>query len=298
MTATQPLIVGLGEILWDVFPDGPRFGGAPCNFACSVAELAQGAARVCMVSAVGQDDLGREALQSLTSHGVDTSCVQIDRHDTGMVHVQLDEAGVASYRFAEESAWDHLAWTPDLETLAGQCDVVCFGTLGQRANQSRETIRQFVQHTRPEAIRLLDINLRSPYDADGIILESLELANVVKLNEEELPRVAHLLHLAGTPADILTHILERYQLRCVALTRGASGAVLAAGKIVTEMPGVAVTLVDTVGAGDAYTAALVLGLLNERPLDAINRHAVQVAGYACTQSGGTMRFPDHLRAIL
>lgn len=295
---TQPLIIGLGEILWDVFPDGPRFGGAPCNFACSVAELASGSARVCMVSAVGQDNLGQEALGSLIRHGVDTSYVQINSHDTGMVHVQLDEAGVASYRFADESAWDHLAWSTDLEQLARECNVVCFGTLGQRGGRSRETIRRFVQSTGPEAIRLLDINLRAPYDDETIMLESLELANVLKLNEDELPRVAHLLKLSGTPTDVLTKILLRYGLKCVALTRGASGAVLAADCMTSEMPGVAVTVLDTVGAGDAYTAALVLGLLNGRPLDAINRHAVQVAGYACTQSGGTMRFPEELRAVL
>jgi len=170
---SRHVIIGTGEILWDVFPDGPRFGGAPSNFACSVAELAGTSAEVSIVSAVGDDDLGRRAISELEGHGVDTSCVQIDRRETGQVLVDVDSKGVASYRFADDSAWDHLVWTESIERLASRADAVCFGTLGQRSAPSRETIRRLVETAPENAFRILDVNLRSPFFDDSLIRHSL-----------------------------------------------------------------------------------------------------------------------------
>jgi fructokinase len=291
-------IVGLGEILWDVFPDGPRFGGAPANAACSAAELGGDAARVVMVSGVGEDPLGDEALASLQTHGVDLAGVQRNRWSTGRVDVTVDAAGIASYRFAEDSAWDHLVWDDTLAQLAADTSAVCFGTLGQRHSDTRAVIRRFVETVPGTALRVLDVNLRPPYDDDQLILESLSLCNVVKLNDEELPRVARLCGCRGEAIDVMRALAERYQLKAVALTRSAHGAVLLRGKQFSDGAGKPVVVADTVGAGDAYAAALMLGLLADRDVAEINAWAIEVASHACRVAGGTMPFPVdlHFRA--
>ena len=285
------IIVGIGEILWDVFPDGPRFGGAPSNFSCSAAELAKGAAEISMVSAVGDDDLGRKAVNSLQEHGVDTTCVQIAGQPTGQVLVELDSVGVASYRFAEDTAWDNLRYDDALQQRARDCDVVCFGTLGQRSTCSRNTIQKFVRATSDDTLRILDVNLRAPYFDDEIILESLALANVLKLNDEELPRLASLCNAVGNDVKILRQIAAQYQLRCVALTRGPDGAVFVCGDDVSDLPGMSVEIADTVGAGDAFTAAMTLDLLAGRNVEQVNQSAIAAASWVCSQDGATPTFP-------
>ena len=285
-------IVGLGEILWDVFPDGPRFGGAPANFACSAAGLGREQVEVYIVSSVGKDGLGQRAIESLQQHGVNTSCVAEQERPTGQVLVELDEEGRASYQFAADTAWDNLQWSRELEQLAARTDAVCFGTLGQRSDRSRETIQRFVAATAPTALRIFDINLRPPYFRDAVIVESLKLANVLKLNDEELPFVRDLCGLSGADSQVLRGLAVQFELRAVALTRGARGAVLIRGGEISEQAGVATQVVDTVGAGDAFTAALALGLLTGGKLDTINRSACAVASFVCTQSGATPRMPE------
>lgn len=290
-----PKIVGLGETLWDVFPDGPRLGGAPLNFSCSAAELAGDSATVFMVSAVGNDALGRSAIDALKSHGVEIANIQRNDRATGQVYVELDAAGVASYRFADDGAWDHLEWTGQLDQLAAECDAVCFGSLGQRGSVSRDTIHKFVAATPATTMRILDVNLRAPFFSDEVILESLTLANTLKLNDDELPHLAKLFGIRGTATEIMSQLAEKYQLRCVALTRGSNGAVLMCGDAISDLAGVEVAVADTVGAGDAFTAAMTLGLLAGHSVDKINQHAINVAAYVCSQSGATVSFPDHLQ---
>jgi fructokinase len=287
-------IVGLGEVLWDVFPSGPRFGGAPANFACSAAELDRDSVRVCMVSGVGQDELGQQALRELSDRNVNTSRIQ--RHDkpTGQVLISLDERGVARYEFAEDTAWDNLEWNHDLEQLAGATDIVCFGTLGQRSERSHQTIQRFIASTKPATQRIFDVNLRRPFYSDSVILESLELANVLKVNDEELPFLANLCDLSGTDADMLQQISKRFDLIAVALTRGANGAVLVRGDEVSECHGFEAAVVDTVGAGDAFTAAFAIGLLDAANLNVINRRACRVAAFVCSQPGATPRLLANL----
>ncbi|WP_182866533.1 carbohydrate kinase family protein [Rhodopirellula sp. JC639] len=287
-------VVGIGEVLWDVFPDGPRFGGAPANFSCSTSELSRGSARALMVSAVGDDELGRKAIESLKQRGVDISVVQTNPHSTGKVDVQLDDSGSASYQFAEDSAWDHLQWNDELSRVAAACDAVCFGTLGQRREQSRQTIRRFVNSTPESALRILDVNLREPFDDDAIIRQSLGLANVLKLNDDELLRLARLDGLTGGDVDLMQQLAQQHQLRYVALTRGDEGAVIVSEDAVSELPGIPTEVADTVGAGDAFTAAITLGLLAGHDIDTVNRNAIAVASYVCSQPGATMKFPDHL----
>ena len=293
----NPVIVGLGEVLWDILPDGPRFGGAPANFVCSAAGLARGQFEVAMASAVGVDELGQRAIAALVYHQVDAKAVAQVNYPTGQVHVRLDNQGHATYEFAKDTAWDQLEWSIGLEELVLRSDVVCFGTLGQRSNKSLATIRRFVDATRPTTLRILDINLRPPFYTDAVILDSLRLANVLKLNDEELPVLARLTGLTGTPTDMLKQLAKQYEFQVVALTRGANGAILMRGDEICECPGVKTKVVDTVGAGDAYTAALAIGLLNGLEFETINRTACEVAAYVCSQSGATPKMPDWLSEL-
>ena len=291
----RPTVVGLGEILWDVFPDGPKFGGAPANFACTTAELAGDDADVYIVGAVGNDALGHKAIELLRSHGVNTTCVSQIAHPTGQVNVELDNAGKPTFEIATDTAWDNLAWFDELAQLATRADAVCFGTLAQRSPTSRETIRRFVQSTRPECLRILDINLRAPFWTDDVVRESLKLANVLKLNDTELPVLASMLNLSGSDDEQLTSLLRTFNLKAVAFTRGADGATLlsATGER-SNLPAQPTKIVDTVGAGDAFTAALAVGLLDGVPLEKINAWGNRVAAYVCSQPGGTPHFPEEL----
>lgn len=290
-------IVGIGEILWDVFPDEDRFGGAPCNFACSASELAGDDATVGFVGAVGKDSYGARGIEALKSRGVTTDLVQKHSLPTGRVTVKLDEAGAASYVFDSESAWDFLAWNSDLANVASTCDAVCFGTLGQRGEVTRGTIHRFLETVPRKSLRILDINLRSPYFDEQLIRESIPMANVLKLNESELPVVAAACEGSGSEDDIILQLAAKFKLDTIALTKGESGAVLWSRGVWSKLPSRAVQVADTVGAGDAYTAALVLGLLHEEDVESINRKAIEVASFVCTKSGATMSFPFRFKEL-
>lgn len=287
------VIAGIGEVLWDVYPDAARFGGAPANFACHAAALG---GEAWMASAVGVDELGRSALDTLENAGVRCETIARDRdHDTGQVLVMLDSSGQASYKFADDSAWDHIEWSVALESLAERCDAVCFGTLGQRSPISRATIQRFVSATPQRALRMFDVNLRQHFFDQRTIDTSLQIASAVKLNEEELPKVAELCEIdASTPRHMLRQLVERYDLRLAAVTCGAEGALLLAGDEESTCPAVPAKVVDTVGAGDAFTATLVPDFLRGLPLAEVNRHANAVASFVCSQPGAVMKLPDYL----
>jgi fructokinase len=289
----QSMVVGIGEVLWDMFPDGARFGGAPANFACSFAGLAKGRWPVAVVSAVGEDELGAEAVQSLVEHHVDVQHVSRMRQSTGQVHVRLNDQGHASYEFATESAWDYLEWSDALQHLASRTAVVCFGTLGQRHATSLATIRRFVTETPSSALRIFDINIRKPYIDNALILDSMQLANVLKMNQDELPVLADLCHLSGSDTSMLKQLQSKFSLQLVALTRGEAGALIVRGEEISDLPGIQTHVVDTVGAGDAFTAMVALGLLQGLDLETINRKACQVASFVCMHSGATPRMPDY-----
>lgn len=293
------VVVGLGEALWDVFPNracfgGACFGGAPANFACMAAQLGGDRAVVHMVTGIGRDDLGRRAVQTLRSRGVDTSHVTQTTYPTGRVNVEVADDGRVRYEIVEAAGWDHVPWASELEKLAHRTDIVCFGSLAQRAPESRCTIQKFVEATPAHALRVFDVNLRPPHDDRTVVLESLRLANVVKLNDEEMPAVLAWSEVKGASVEGLRALARRYDLVAIALTRGAHGAVLVGGNEdeVSDRCGVAIDVVDTVGAGDAFTAALALGLRNGDDLGAVNRHACEVAAYVCTQSGATPLLSD------
>jgi len=283
------VIVGIGEVLWDVFPDGPRFGGAPANFACHAAALG---GEVSVVSRVGEDSLGEQAIVELQRRGVDTRMIATSAsYPTGTVQVELDQAGIPQYEISTSTAWDHLEWSDRLEHLASKADGVCFGTLGQRGETSRQTIRRFLQATRPSCLRIFDVNLRQDFHDESMISDSLELANVLKLNVDELPVVAAIDGFTGSEVEVLRNLRNRYKLHLVALTRGARGAMLSGEDEISECKGKLVEVRDTVGAGDAFTATLAIGLLREQDLNIINGHACQVAAFVCSQAGATPPLP-------
>lgn len=299
MIATKkahPTVVGIGEILWDVFPDGPRFGGAPANFACSVAGLLRGEGRVAMVSGVGEDELGSRAMTSLEDHGVDTSALNRNDHPTGHVLVSLDPQGRARYEFAADTAWDNLRWTQNLQQLAAEADAVCFGTLGQRSERSRGVIRRFVSATGAECLRVLDVNLRDPFWSEEMLRQSLSLANVLKCNEDELPILGKLLGIEGDEQALVEKIAEHHSLRMTVLTQGDQGSLLYDGqRNWSHQQAVQTTVVDTVGAGDSFTATIVLGMLQHLSIGDMHAWANRVAAFVCSKPGATPTLPESLQ---
>lgn len=283
---TNPNILSCGEVLWDLFPDGPRFGGAPANFACHAARLGAG---VSLLSAVGADERGEAAVAQLRKFGVDTALVQ-RRTDapTGAVTVTLDQAGKPTFRIEPDAAWDRVGLTTEAKAAAEQMDAVYFGTLGQRGAVSRGTMRHILERARARDLpRVLDVNLRRPFYDAKLIAESIGLASVLKLSSDELVEVAQASHvaLAGDAADTLRALLTCHRLCLVAMTCGADGAVLVSPRETIRQPGIPVVVRDTVGAGDAFTAALTIGLLRGEPLAAVARNACELAAATCTHAG-------------
>jgi fructokinase len=291
----QFCLVGLGEILWDLLPAGPQLGGAPANFAYHAAALG---GRGAVASCVGDDDRGREILERLDGLGVDRAAVALDsEHPTGTVTVEVDADGRPHYTIHENVAWDFIRPDEALWHLAVTADAVCFGTLAQRSAVSRATIAQFLEHTLAGCLRIFDINLRQSYYDRAVLEHSLEHADVVKLNDEELPVVSRLLDLPGPADEALSALLKNHSLRLVVLTKGAAGSVLISPQGTSSLPGESVKVVDTVGAGDAFTAAVALGLLEGASLEAVHRRAARLAAFVCSQSGATPHVPGELRRL-
>ena len=279
-------IVAMGDGLWDLFPDGPRFGGATANYACHASILG---ADVHMVSGVGEDERGEALLQVYQKHGVSTDLVQVLKdYPTGVVNVELTESGLPTFTIGENAAWDHWEWNDEIEGTVRQADVLYFGTLGQSGETSREGIRRALAMAQDQNIpRILDINLRAPFFDDELIRESIALCSVLKLSDEELERVTQACGLDSsfTSIDALEELRSSFDLDLVVMTRGAEGAVLISEKGVVEQPGEPATVVDTVGAGDSFTASMTLGLLKGKDYPEILKDACKVAAGVCSHAG-------------
>jgi len=289
-----PSILSLGEVLWDLFPEGPRFGGAPANFACHAAALG---ANVSMASAVGNDPRGSEALAILQAYGINVSPIQVvENAPTGTVHVHLDPNGKPSYTIEENAAWDRIAWNPELESALDKAEAVYFGTLGQRSDLSRTTILHALDLAKAsDTPRILDINLRAPFFNPTVIRESVGRASVLKLSDEEVEPVAAACGLgpADHPAATLKALREVHGLDLVVMTRGADGALLLSPTETIDQAGIPTEVRDTVGAGDSFTAALVTGLLRGDALGNIARNACETAASVCAQRGAVPELPAH-----
>ncbi len=276
-------VTGIGELLWDVFPEGRKLGGAPANFAYHCKAFG---VESYPVSCVGDDDPGRDILQALATHYIDVSFIAIDsEHPTGTVSVEVDENGKPDYVIHENVAWDHIPLTEEMVTLAKRTDAVCFGSLAQRSKTSRRTIQEFLLATRSDCVKIYDVNLRQDFYSRDLIEEMLDLSTVLKLNDEELPVVADLLGFSGREKGLLEKIALRYSLDLVALTKGHAGSCLYQKGRYSEHKGYDTNVVDSVGAGDSFTAVLTMGLLSNFDLDKISDLANKTAAYVCSQPG-------------
>ncbi len=282
----RPAIISVGEVLWDLFPEGERFGGAPANFACHAAILG---GQVSMASAVGNDVRGRDAIKILQGYGIDVSLIQIiPDAPTGTVGVTLDAKGKPAFTIHEGSAWDRMAWKTELGSRIANSDAVYFGTLGQRCEVSRATIRRALEVASTAGIpRVLDINLRSPFFDAAMIRQSIQQASILKLSDDELSEVcaACEIHSSESPETLLGRLLEQQNLELVIMTRGAEGAMLASRSGIVKQPGIPATVRDTVGAGDSFTAAFLLGLLRRESHHESLRNACIIAATVCSHSG-------------
>jgi fructokinase len=286
-------ILAVGEVLWDLLPAGKQLGGALANFTYHCRSLGA-SARV--VTRVGDDALGREVLDRFRLLGLPTGTVQIDpAWPTGTVAVTLAADGQPQFTIHEHVAWDRITADETALSEARSADAVCFGSLAQRTEPARRAIRALVSAAPPEALRIFDVNLRPPFVDRGVIAESLAMANVLKLNDQELPELAAMFGLPAGVRESMTELADRFGLTTVALTRGSGGSLLRAGGQWSDHPGRPAEVCDTIGAGDAFSAALAVGLLACRPLDEINRHANEVAAFVCSRPGGTPALPDTLK---
>ncbi len=289
----KPVIVGLGEVLWDVFPDYKRAGGAPANVAFHARQLGN---EGIPASRVGADDNGKELLEVLSSNGLDTSHVQRDDvAPTGTVEVAMKD-GEASYTIPANSAWDRLSMTSQWLDLARRADAVCFGTLAQRDEVSRRTIREFLAQVPAACLKIADINLRPPHYSKEVIEASLDLADVVKLNENEWMEIRRMFGVS----DLKEWLFTSKKIRYICLTKGGDGAELITPEahLIEPVHPVEDSNGDSVGVGDAFTAALTHHLLRNSPLDvaisAANRYAAQVFA----RKGATPRLPEAVLAAL
>ncbi len=284
----RPIVVGLGELLWDLFPKGKQLGGAPANFAYITALLGDSGI---VASRVGDDRLGQEALWHLKSSGLDVSRIQRDlTHPTGTVKVEVDFRGQPEYHISENVAWDFLEFSEDWISLARATHAVCFGSLAQRNSVSRATIRAFLSALPSFAIGIFDVNLRQSYFSSDLLRDSARRATILKLNHEEFPRFLDLLRcpLKGSErSDIFAArwLCRELGIRLVCITRGPAGSALITAESHHEHPGFSVKIADTVGAGDAFTAALVHHALRGSSLAAMNVAANRMGAWVASQEG-------------
>lgn len=281
-------VVGLGEILWDIFPERKVLGGAPANFAYHVSQFGfNGYA----VSAIGNDLLGKEILKSLEEKELNYLIEQTD-FPTGTVKVQLDGRGIPTYEISENVAWDNIPFTTRLENLAKNTTTVCFGSLAQRNEVSRATIHKFLDLMPADSLKVFDINLRLKYFSKDIITTSLNKASALKINDEEIVKIAEIFELKGTDEELCQQLLDKYKLKFLILTKGTRGSYVLTPYEKSFLATPKVTIADTVGAGDSFTAAFVASYLNGRSIAQSHQLAVEVSAYVCQQHGAMPRLAD------
>jgi fructokinase len=310
----QPhLILGIGELLWDLLPGGARLGGAPANFAVMAGRLGNHAA---ILSSIGRDELGRKAVERLDPLPADTSFLEMDpAHETGRVTVAF-EGGQPRYTIQQPAAWDFLELTDRWVQLAERADAICFGSLAQRSHESRRTIQTLVAQSSASCVRVFDVNLRAPFYSGEVIQESLELATVLKMNDSEAPEILSMLGMPALPglpspaecAPVPLHftverrglirlgaewLLEEFPtLQMVVVTRGARGSLLVTRDEWHVHPGFPIQVADTIGAGDAFAAAITHYLLRGADLPTLNEAGNRWGAWLASQSGAMPSLPD------
>lgn len=293
MNGNRFKIVGLGEILWDLLPSGKQLGGAPANFAYVATQLGD---RGSVASRVGEDSEGREAIDLIRSRGVGTDLIQSDpEHPTGSVIVTFN-GDQPKYEIVPDVAWDRLEFSNEWQAAAGEADAVCFGSLAQRSTASGNTIRSFLSHTRPDALRVFDVNLRCDFFDPEVLRASLGAANVAKLNNDELPVVCAMFGIVGSDENAMASMLRaKFDLNLLCVTRGSRGSLLVTSRRMDEHRGISTEVADTIGAGDAFTAAMTHGLLRNWPLGTISEFANRVGSFVASRSGAMPPFEKFMK---
>lgn len=290
------IVVGMGEALWDVLPEGKKIGGAPANFAYHVSQFGLPSQ---VVSAVGNDPLGREIVENFTSKGLNHLIEEVP-YPTGTVQVEIDPAGVPQYDIKENVAWDNIPYTARLEALAGQTRAVCFGSLAQRNVVSRNTINRFLDAMPQTADSLVvfDVNLRQGFYTKEILCNSMKRCNILKINDEELVTVSRMFGYPGIDLqDKCWILLGKYNLRMLILTCGINGSYVFTPGNVSFQPTPKVEVADTVGAGDSFTAAFIASLLKGKSVAEAHALAVRTSAFVCTRKGAMPELPPDLRSL-
>ena len=286
-------VIGLGEALWDVLPEGKKLGGAPANFAYHAGQFL-GQANTMAISALGEDKLAEETIAALEEHGLQYTMPRVP-YPTGTVQVQLDEQGIPTYDIRENVAWDNIPFTPEIEEIARNCRAVCFGSLAQRNVVSRENIHRFLDATPEDCVKIFDINLRQNFYSKEVIQESMRRCNILKINDEELVIIGRMFGYPGLDIENKCWlILGKYDLDMLVLTCGTNGSyVFTPGQMsFQETPKVEVA--DTVGAGDSFTGSFCAAILNGKPVAEAHQLAVKVSAFVCTQNGAMPIIPASL----
>ena len=287
------VVVGMGEALWDVLPEGKKIGGAPANFAYHVSQFGLTS---CVVSAVGPDALGKEIQENLTSKGLNHPIAEVP-YPTGTVQVEIDQAGVPQYEIKENVAWDNIPYTAQLEALAKRTQAVCFGSLAQRNVVSRETINRFLDAMpqTEDSLVVFDVNLRQGFYNKEILCNSMKRCNILKINDEELVTVSRMFGYPGIDLqDKCWILLGKYNLKMLILTCGINGSYVFTPGNVSFQPTPKVDVADTVGAGDSFTAAFIASVLKGKSVAEAHSIAVRTSAFVCTKDGAMPVLPSDL----
>ena len=291
----KDIVVGMGEALWDMLPESKKIGGAPANFAYHVSQFGLSS---CVVSAIGDDSLGKEIIENFASKGLNHHIAQVP-YPTGTVQVDIDQAGIPQYEIKENVAWDNIPYTAHLEALAENTKAVCFGSLAQRSVVSRSTINRFLDAMpqTDDTLIVFDINLRQGFYNKEILCNSMKRCNILKINDEELILVSRMFGYPGIDLqDKCWILLGKYNLKMLILTCGINGSYVFTPGHVSFQPTPQVEVADTVGAGDSFTAAFIASLLKGKSVTEAHHLAVQTSAYVCTQNGAMPLLPAQLTA--
>ena len=277
-------VAGFGEVLWDIYPESKSLGGAPSNFAIHSQKLG---ANSFLISCLGDDSLGKEAQTLLNDFGLNTSGIQVNKYfPTGRVVVNLDKMGNPSYKIDEESAWDHIIFDENMRNICQFLDAVCFGTLAQRSSNSKRALKKILDSTPMNCLKVFDVNFRQEFYNKEIIKLSLERADIVKMNQFEFYQIANVFCISQEWKKGALSLIHEFDLKLVIITLGENGSILATkNDYIVHIPENKVNVVSTVGAGDAYTASVVMGWLNKKPLNEIVIEATNLASHVCGFEG-------------
>lgn len=287
---TKPMVVGIGEVLWDMLPNGKRAGGAPINFVYHTVQMG---AKGYAISAVGNDELGSEIIAELENKHIAYVIAKVP-HPTGKVLVELKD-GIPTYTIVEDVAWDFIPQDNNALKIVGNADAICYGTLALRSPESRENIIHLLDAAPKSALKFFDINLRGNYYSDTLIKQLLKMANIFKINDDEMLVIRNLFALSGSDEDVCRHLIKQYNLKYLIFTAGDKYSVIYSADKKSYLATPKVNVVDTVGAGDAFSGAFVYGILTGKSVEEAHHDAVKISAFVCTRAGAWPEYTQDLK---